>query len=271
MPIRREMRLAFQEASRELMHIIRLRRGARRGQAYIVLSWPQWKRLGKVRRRIGKSYRTNKPALAGLATFWLLVIGISGLAYTLTPLLRQQQVTAITTPQPQPAKKPAVTAPPDPPEVVEPPHLGKSQPVSLSIPAIGLTTQLTTITLDNKGVLQPPERFDIAGWYDKSPTPGEVGPSIIVGHLDSPHDIAVFFYVKTLQAGQTISVTRADGSVANFTVDTIALYDQDNFPTQTVYGNIDYAGLRLITCGGNFNPFTGKYEQNTVVYATYAP
>ena len=116
-----------------------------------------------------------------------------------------------------------------------------------------------------------PERYDIAAWYDGSPTPGERGPSVIVGHVDTYRGPAVFFYLKELQPGQKLYIDREDGSRVTFKVDRMILVDQDAFPTQEVYGNIDYAGLRLITCGGAFNPATGHYLQNTVIFATYVP
>lgn len=267
-PLRHELGLAIKEAVHEIFCIVTVRHGARSGQAYIVLSWPRWKRLNKVQKRIASNLANSKPALAGLASFVLFVAGTAGLAYSIAPLVGQQKVTAVTT---QPTKEPSAPAATPIAPAVQPKYLIRSQPTRLAIPAIGVDTELTTVTLDNKGVLQPPDRFDIAGWYDKSPTPGELGPSVIVGHVDSLEGPAVFFYAKTLQPGQAINISRADGSTANFVVDKVTLYDQDNFPTQEVYGNIDHAGLRIITCGGAFNPFTGRYEQNTVVYASLEP
>ncbi|MGB4758474.1 MAG: class F sortase [Candidatus Saccharimonadales bacterium] len=262
MPIQRELALALKEAGRECTRLITIRR--RSGELHVVFRRPRWKRLGKVSRRMSAQLAHSKPVFAGLASFVLLIGGLAGLVYSIAPLLAKNDVTAVATTANSPRK-----ISPQTPQSAEAPsnHLGRSQPTRLTIPSIGVDTELTTISLDERGVLQPPDRFDIAGWYDKSPTPGELGPSIIVGHVDSPHDIAVFFYVKTLQAGQAIHITRADGSAPVFVVDSVALYDQNNFPTQAVYGNIDHAGLRLITCGGAFNPLTGHYEQNTVVYA----
>jgi sortase (surface protein transpeptidase) len=144
-------------------------------------------------------------------------------------------------------------------------------PTSLEIPDIGLATDLITLGKNDDGTLATPDRYDIAGWYTLSPTPGEIGPAVIVGHVDNYLGPAVFFYLKDLQPGQSIYVNRTDGSRVRFTVDRVELVDQQNFPTQQVYGNIDYAGLRLITCGGDFDPLTGHYLSNTVVYATYAP
>jgi len=129
------------------------------------------------------------------------------------------------------------------------------------------TGQLIKLGKNPDGSLATPERYDIAGWYEFAPTPGETGPAIIVGHVDNYLGPAVFFNLKSLHPGQSIFVTREDKQVVEFRVDSVELFDQQSFPTNAVYGNIDYPGLRLITCGGAFNPLTGHYSHNTVVYA----
>jgi sortase (surface protein transpeptidase) len=146
--------------------------------------------------------------------------------------------------------------------------LPRSVPTQLEIPDIQLSTALIQLGKNDDGSLQVPEVYDVAGWYKFSPTPGEVGPSVIAGHVDNYLGPAVFFYLKDLQPGQRISVTREDKRVVNFRVDKVTLFDQQAFPTKEVYGNIDHPGLRLITCGGTYNVLTGHYSHNTVVYAS---
>jgi len=150
--------------------------------------------------------------------------------------------------------------------VLPPKVMPKSLPVSLSIPAINLDTPLITTGQQADGAIQMPERYDIAAWYDKSPTPGERGPSIIAGHVDNWRGIGVFFRLKQLKYGDTFSVTRADGTTAKFIVLDVKDYSKKAFPSKEVYGGIDYAGIRLITCGGNFNHQTGAYDDNIVVF-----
>ena len=62
--------------------------------------------------------------------------------------------------------------------------------------------------------------------------------------------------------------SRADGDIAEFTVDDVLEFPQDNFPTDKVYGNINYSGLRIITCGGVYNYLTGNYSNNIVVFSS---
>ncbi len=100
------------------------------------------------------------------------------------------------------------------------------------------------------------------------PTPGELGPAVIIGHVNSYKGPGVFFNLGDIRPGQVIDITRADHSVAHFRVDAIDSYPKDLFPTEAVYGSVDYAGLRLITCGGAFDEKTRNYENSTVVYAT---
>jgi sortase (surface protein transpeptidase) len=166
-----------------------------------------------------------------------------------------------------PAHAYAASSKPTKPEVAAPAHLAPSQPGRIQIPKIALDTAVVPTGLDANGAIQVPNDSWVTGWYDKSPTPGEVGPAVIVGHVDNLQGIAVFWRLRELAPGDTVSIARADGSTANFAITQIVEYPQDQFPTQEVYGNIDYAGLRLITCGGTFNTTTHHYSHNTVVYA----
>lgn len=172
--------------------------------------------------------------------------------------------------------------PPSPPLVYSPPapliekplesikhkSFTRSEPVSLHIPDVGIETSLVFVGQKDDGTMEVPKSYDIAGWYNLSPAPGELGPAIIVGHVDSFRGPAVFWRLSQLIPGQFIEVKRADGITVKFKVDAVKQFDQNNFPSEEVYGNIDYAGLRLITCGGQFNRSTGHYSHNTVVYAS---
>lgn len=152
--------------------------------------------------------------------------------------------------------------------------LQASPPVSIAIPAIKVTSALVDLGLNPDGTVEVPSLDDPdskAGWYRSSPTPGSLGPAIILGHIDSKkYGPGVFYDLGNLKPGQDVSVTRRDGSVAVFKIDGVRSYPKDHFPTDTVYGNIDHAGLRLITCGGTFDPNEGSYESNIVVYASLA-
>lgn len=151
------------------------------------------------------------------------------------------------------------------------PNLPRSLPKSLHVEAIGINASFVEIGRLADDSLEVPSSFDAVGWYKDSPTPGEIGPAVVVGHLDSPKNIAVFWRLHELQPGQIIEVARADNSIAKFRVDEVSQFSQDSFPTERVYGAIDYAGLRLITCGGQFNKATQNYSHNTVVFASMLP
>jgi len=164
-----------------------------------------------------------------------------------------------------------VAPPPSAPSIpVRPAHLSESTPIRLEIPSIGVDSSLIPLGLNADGTMEvPPDGFP-AGWYTGAPTPGELGPAIIAGHVDW-NGPGVFYELRRVVPGDTVSVTRADGGVAVFRVTRIAQYAKDAFPTALVYGNIDYAGLRLITCGGTWNAQTHHYEDNTVVFAELVP
>jgi sortase (surface protein transpeptidase) len=144
-------------------------------------------------------------------------------------------------------------------------------PTSIDIPAIGVHSNLLKLGQQNDGSIEVPPlgRDSVAGWYDKSPTPGQLGPAVVLGHVDSKaYGPAVFYRLGALKAGDRVSIHRSDGLVALFHVDQVTEYAKTKFPTRAVYGNIDHAGLRLITCGGTFNPSVRSYDDNIVVYAS---
>ena len=151
------------------------------------------------------------------------------------------------------------------------PVLGRSFPVQLEIPQIQVRTQRLQLGLNADQTVQTPPLVtdDAAGWYKYSPTPGELGPAVILGHVDSAeYGPGVFFELGALRPGATLSVTRADRSTAVFRVDRVVSYPKDQFPTLEVYGNTDTAQLRLVTCGGKFDPRSHKYQSNVVAFAT---
>jgi LPXTG-site transpeptidase (sortase) family protein len=143
-----------------------------------------------------------------------------------------------------------------------------AEPVSLVIPAIGVSTSLVHLGLTSSGALQVPPTTAVAGWYTGSPRPGAVGSAVIAGHIDSYQGPGVFYRLDDLRAGERVYVRRADGTLAVFKVTGVRSYPKDDFPTTAVYGATPTPQLRLITCGGTFDYSTGSYLSNTVVYAT---
>ena len=195
---------------------------------------------------------------AGLA---VIAAGTAGLLLTRhsTPALRPVAAGVAALPAPSNS----IVAPP---QSAQPAPV--ASPVSLTIPLIGVKTQLITLGLATGGALQVPSSTSVAGWYTGSPRPGAVGSSIIVGHIDSQNGPGVFWRLSEIRRGDDIYVKRADGTTAEFRVTSVQTYLKDQFPTQAVYGATPDAELRLITCGGAFDSATGHYLSNIVVYAT---
>jgi hypothetical protein len=195
---------------------------------------------------------------AGLA---VIVGGTAGLLLTRhsTPALR-----------PVAAGVAALPAPTGP--IVAPPQSAAPAPVAspvwLTIPLIGVRTNLITLGLAQGGAMQVPSSTTVAGWYTGSPRPGSIGSAIIVGHIDSETGPGVFYRLSEMRSGDDVFVKRADGTTAEFRVTSIQTYLKDQFPTGEVYGPTPDAELRLITCGGAFDSATGHYLSNIVVYAT---
>ncbi|WP_240157687.1 class F sortase [Pseudonocardia broussonetiae] len=144
-----------------------------------------------------------------------------------------------------------------------------ARPVGLTVPAIGLAEPaLVDLGIAGDGRLQAPEDFSRVGWYTGGVAPGDPGPAVLVGHVDSWRGPAVFFRIRELTPGAEVLVPREDGSTARFVVDAVEQYPKDGFPTERVYGPTADAQLRLITCGGSFDRAARSYRDNIVVYAS---
>jgi sortase family protein len=153
------------------------------------------------------------------------------------------------------------------------PSLRRSPPVSVAIPAIGVNSELLHLGVNADGTLQVPPLVTGPGeaaWYRYSATPGQIGASVIEGHVDSTQGPAVFFRLGALRPGDRVDVRLADGVTAVFRVTGVRRYLKSRFPAKTVYGATEYAALRLITCGGPFDYATGHYSDSTVVFASLA-
>lgn len=142
----------------------------------------------------------------------------------------------------------------------------RSIPLQIQIPSISVDSKIIQLGLEKDGTMSVPADGSLSSWYKYSPTPGEVGPSVIVAHVDWKGKQGVFFHLKSVKVGAVVKVRRADGSTQIFKVERIAAFKKNRFPTHQIYGNVAYAGLRLITCDG-FNFKSRKYEDNFVVFA----
>ena len=145
------------------------------------------------------------------------------------------------------------------------PHLPASTPVTISIPALGLSAPLSQLGLADDGTLETPGAADEVGWFNGSVTPGAVGPAVIVGHVTWGGP-AVFYDLATLDRSDRVLVRRQDGRTAIFAVTEVRRVSKARFPTEDVYGATDHAALRLITCGGRFDTAAGRYADNVVVF-----
>jgi len=140
-------------------------------------------------------------------------------------------------------------------------------PTRVRVPAIGLDGPVVPLGLDGSGALGVPRRGDVTGWYSGSPAPGRRGPSVLAAHVDWNHRPGPFSRLRDLAAGDLVRVDRTDGTVATFEVQAVRRYPKDDFPTEDVYGNVPWPGLRLVTCGGSFDRGARSYRDNVVAYA----
>lgn len=210
------------------------------------------------------------PALLGLAALLAGVLLLVGLIGVLVATGGDGTSTAPTlpdSPAAQPVGEPPAPAGPDATPAPTRRDRRAARPVRISIPAIGVRAPVIPLGLDEAGALEVPQDFSQTGWWTGGSRPGERGPAVIVGHVDSRTGPAVFYRLGALRTGDEIVVERADGTNARFHVQRSSRYAKASFPTTAVYGPTSRPALRLITCSGTFDRETGHYVDNTVVFA----
>lgn len=220
--------------------------------------------------------RLVRTTTASLAVV-LVAAALSACAGSGTP------VQAAGTPGPSPLSSPApdrrsTVADQDPvldrpaaPSTTVPVAPGLAKPVRVAVPSVGIDAELIPLGLEADGSLEVPSDFGTAGWYVDGPEPGEPGPAVIAGHVDSHTGPAVFFRLRDVQPGATVDVTLADGAIQRFTVDAVERHPKGAFPTERVYGPTEGPTLRLVTCGGPFDREARSYLDNVVVFGTPVP
>ena len=145
---------------------------------------------------------------------------------------------------------------------------GAAPPKQIEIPSIGVSAAVIPLGLNRDGTLAAPRSYHQAGWYQAGPEPGEQGPAVVVGHVDSEQGPGVFYRLRQLHRGDTIRIDREDGSAVEFRVDRLERRHKKDFPTESVYGRTNAPVLRLVTCSGDFDVRSGHYTDNMIVYAS---
>jgi len=146
--------------------------------------------------------------------------------------------------------------------------IARSTPVSLRIPAIGVSISLSSLGLNANGTVQVPGKDQQPGWYRLGPAPGQMGSAVILGHVDDYRGPAAFYKLRSLRAGDKVEVGLAGGAVAHFSVRSVGSYLKTQFPSRQVYASHGYPALQLVTCGGQFDSSTGHYLSNVVAYTS---
>lgn len=189
-----------------------------------------------------------------------LALGVAGVAVLVLrpshdPARRLLSSTPPTTSTTLPRAKPAL------------PGLARSVPLELLVPSLGIVTNIGQLGLQANHQVQVPTSVHTVGWFRLGPTPGEVGSSVILGHVDSYRGPGIFFELKSLTVGALIEVRLTDGITTQFRVTSVVQYAKTSFPDTLVYGSRSNRWLNLVTCGGTFDHATGSYESNIVVFS----
>lgn len=192
------------------------------------------------------------------------VLALVGIGAIVAALLGQQHAPVEHDAGALPAPPPVTSTPRTP---TGPPP---SPPARIVIPKLGVDSRVSSVGLNPDHTMEVPAKgplYDLAAWYRYSVTPGQQGPSVIIGHIDSAENgPSVFFRLGALAPGDTVTVTRDDGRTVPFTVYATRSFAKDAFPTSEVYAGTAGPELRLITCSGSFDAGARSYRDNTVVF-----
>lgn len=227
----------------------------------------QWRRIAGLRVVVSWPEGAPGPPPGVVVTPRARIAGMAGVLLILSGLLAVGVVllSQIHVPQPSAAAAGSTSA------SGLGPRLRRSPPVSVQIPAIGVDSALLHLGVNRNGTMRVPSITTASGraaWFKYSATPGQIGVSVIEGHVDSYQGPAVFFRLGALRPGDRVDVRLADGVTAIFRVTGVREYLKSRYPASVIYGSTRRAALRLITCGGSFDYATRHYLSSTVVFAS---
>jgi sortase (surface protein transpeptidase) len=141
-------------------------------------------------------------------------------------------------------------------------------PARLRIPSLGVDAPVGPVGKAADGTVEVPTRWEDVGWYDAGARPGEDGPTVLLGHVDSKAGPAVFARLPQAPPGTVVELVGDGGGVTRWRVERTEQHPKTRFPTEAVYLPALQPELRLVTCGGAFDRATGHYVDNVVVSAS---
>jgi len=191
-------------------------------------------------------------SLGGGVLPFLPTTTIAPLTATLSPTSIATTVAPTATPVPtlQPANQPVLSI----------------IPARLRIPAIGIDAEVEHVGKTKDGAMAVPNSYWTVGWYKLGFKPGELGNSVIDGHVDNPKGPSIFWDLKKLQAGNKVYISDNQGKELTFEVIKQEKYSYDNAPLEKIFGSADDVYLNLITCSGTFDQTTRNYDERLVVF-----
>jgi Sortase domain len=207
----------------------------------------------------------------------VVVLAIAGILVSLTALWPRPDTGSqipVVEPGPSAALEPRVpdtaTSPlgrvdataPSPP-APEPPRT-----VRVQVESADIDSAVRPVGVTPDGQMALPDRPEVLGWYRFGPAPGAgTGSVVLAGHLDSNrYGLGPLVGLREVEAGDEVRVMRADGTAKSYTVVDVSRYDRRALPEE-LFARTGPERIRIITCGGDYLPAEGGYQQNLVVTA----
>ncbi len=164
-----------------------------------------------------------------------------------------------------PAQGRTLTMPPPATTTTVPAPAGTAPPATLQVPAVGLQAPIVPVGLTADGQMNVPAP-SVAGWYRLGPSPGAVGPAVLVGHVDSSTGPAVFYRLTGVRVGDEVIVVNGDGSRSRFVISRLTVVNKGLFPSAAVFAPTAQPEIRLITCTGPFDTHSHHYVDSLILW-----
>jgi len=143
------------------------------------------------------------------------------------------------------------------------------RPVRVTMGSVDVDATVRPVGVSGDGQMRLPPDPRVLGWYRFGPAPGAVtgGSVVMAGHLDSRRlGLGPLVRLRDLRAGEDIEVTLSDGTTSSYTVVGLRRFDRQALPAE-LFSRSGPERLHVITCGGEYLPDAGGYQQNLVVTA----
>ena len=130
---------------------------------------------------------------------------------------------------------------------------------------------MVQVGLTPDGAMGSPDNPFVLGWYSRSARPGEPGNALLAGHRDYEDrdgnvDVGVCWRLDETQVGdQLVMFNQSSGSYYVYDIVDKARVNPDSPDSSRYMSQTRESVVTLITCDGNFDRETHRYDRRIIV------